>query len=229
MQLPGDALYLIGGLALLLGAVLPAALSRRALSVPMAFVGVGVLVGLLPLPGGAPISPGRGARGRRAAHRGVRHRRADGRGAGDRPPVARCGPGHPPGGCSPIGMPLFVVVAAAAGLVVAGSRTGGRPAARRRAGARPTRCSPRTSRSPARRRTRRPRRRVGGGGRRQGRGRRGRRDPVRAHQRGGSERRPGVPVRLRGDLPGRRRHRRGALAVALARLGAGRQGRCSAR
>lgn len=57
MQLPGDALYLIGGLALLLGAVLPAALSRRALSVPMAFVGVGVLVGLLPLPGGAPISP----------------------------------------------------------------------------------------------------------------------------------------------------------------------------
>ncbi len=57
MQLPGDALYLIGGLALLLGAVLPTALSRRALSVPMAFVGVGVLVGLLPLPGGAPISP----------------------------------------------------------------------------------------------------------------------------------------------------------------------------
>ncbi len=57
MQLPGDALYLIGGLALLLGAVLPAALSRRALSVPMAFVGAGVLVGLLPLPGGAPISP----------------------------------------------------------------------------------------------------------------------------------------------------------------------------
>ena len=57
MELPGDALYLIGGLALLLGAVLPAALSRRALSVPMIFVGIGVLVGLMPLPGGAPISP----------------------------------------------------------------------------------------------------------------------------------------------------------------------------
>lgn len=57
MQLPGDALYLIGGLALLVGAVLPGVLSRRALSVPVIFVGIGVLVGLLPLPGGAPISP----------------------------------------------------------------------------------------------------------------------------------------------------------------------------
>jgi NhaP-type Na+/H+ or K+/H+ antiporter len=57
VQLPGDALYLIGGLALLLGSVLPGVLSRRALSVPMIFVGVGVLIGLLPLPGGAPISP----------------------------------------------------------------------------------------------------------------------------------------------------------------------------
>jgi NhaP-type Na+/H+ or K+/H+ antiporter len=57
VELPGDALYLLAGLALLLGAVLPRLLSRRALSVPMAFVGAGILVGLLPLPGGRPISP----------------------------------------------------------------------------------------------------------------------------------------------------------------------------
>lgn len=57
MELPGDALYLIAGLALLLAAILPRVVSDRALSAPMAFVGVGLLVGLLPLPGGAPISP----------------------------------------------------------------------------------------------------------------------------------------------------------------------------
>ena len=57
MELPGDALYLIGGLALLLAAILPRFISERAMSLPMAFVAVGVLVGLLPLPGGAPISP----------------------------------------------------------------------------------------------------------------------------------------------------------------------------
>lgn len=57
MELPGDALYLLGGLTLLLAAVLPRLVSERAMSVPMAFVGAGVLVGLLPLPGGNPISP----------------------------------------------------------------------------------------------------------------------------------------------------------------------------
>lgn len=57
MHLPGDALYLVGGLALLLGAVLPSALAKRALSTPMAFVGMGLLIGLLPLPFGDPISP----------------------------------------------------------------------------------------------------------------------------------------------------------------------------
>jgi sodium/hydrogen antiporter len=55
--LSGDSLYLIAGAALLLGAVLPRLLRRAAMSVPMAFVGAGVLVGLLPLPGGQPISP----------------------------------------------------------------------------------------------------------------------------------------------------------------------------
>jgi NhaP-type Na+/H+ or K+/H+ antiporter len=57
VTLPGDSLYLVGGAALLLGAVLPTLLSRQAISVPMAFVGAGVLVGLLPLPGGLAISP----------------------------------------------------------------------------------------------------------------------------------------------------------------------------
>jgi sodium/hydrogen antiporter len=57
VRVSGDALYLLGGVALLLGAVLPGVVSRRALSVPMAFVGIGVLVGLLPFADGVLISP----------------------------------------------------------------------------------------------------------------------------------------------------------------------------
>jgi sodium/hydrogen antiporter len=53
----GDAGYLLAGVALLLGAVLPRVTSQRALSVPMAFVGIGVLVGLLPAADGLPLSP----------------------------------------------------------------------------------------------------------------------------------------------------------------------------
>jgi len=55
--IPGDAWYLLGGLALLLGAVLPGLVSRRALSVPMAFVGIGALLGVLPIADGLPLSP----------------------------------------------------------------------------------------------------------------------------------------------------------------------------
>jgi NhaP-type Na+/H+ or K+/H+ antiporter len=55
--IPGDAWYLLGGLALLLGAVLPGVVSQRALSVPMAFVGIGALLGLLPIADGLPLSP----------------------------------------------------------------------------------------------------------------------------------------------------------------------------
>ena len=44
-------------IVLLLGAVLPRVTSQRALSVPMAFVGIGVLVGLLPAADGLPLSP----------------------------------------------------------------------------------------------------------------------------------------------------------------------------
>jgi NhaP-type Na+/H+ or K+/H+ antiporter len=57
VELPGDALYLIGGIALLVAVVLPGLVSRRAMSVPMAFVAAGVLIGLLPLPGEVVVSP----------------------------------------------------------------------------------------------------------------------------------------------------------------------------
>ena len=52
-----DAVFLVAGLALLLGVVLPAALSRAALSAPVVLVGAGALVGLLPMPGGVVVSP----------------------------------------------------------------------------------------------------------------------------------------------------------------------------
>jgi NhaP-type Na+/H+ or K+/H+ antiporter len=57
VQLTGDLVYLLAGIALLAGAVLPRALRRHAVSTPMAFVAVGLLVGLLPLPGGWTITP----------------------------------------------------------------------------------------------------------------------------------------------------------------------------
>ncbi|GAA0596837.1 sodium:proton antiporter [Kribbella sandramycini] len=43
----GDGLYLVAGLALLLGAVLPRLLSRYAVSAPIAFLGGGLLLGLV--------------------------------------------------------------------------------------------------------------------------------------------------------------------------------------
>ena len=49
-----DLVYLIGGAALLLGVVLPTALSRVALSAPIVLVVVGAGIGLLP---GPPASP----------------------------------------------------------------------------------------------------------------------------------------------------------------------------
>jgi Kef-type K+ transport system membrane component KefB len=57
VQLTGDLAYLLAGIALLAGAVLPRALRHHAVSTPMAFVAVGMLVGLLPLPGGGTITP----------------------------------------------------------------------------------------------------------------------------------------------------------------------------
>lgn len=57
MQLTGDLVYLLAGIALLAGAVLPRVLHKHAVSTSMAFVAVGMLIGLLPLPGGRPITP----------------------------------------------------------------------------------------------------------------------------------------------------------------------------
>lgn len=52
-----DAVYLVGGMALLLGVLLPALLSRIALSAPIVLLAVGYLIGLLPTPGGEPVTP----------------------------------------------------------------------------------------------------------------------------------------------------------------------------
>lgn len=57
MQLNGDSVYLLAGLALLAGAVLPRLLRRKAISTPMAFVAVGMLIGLVPLPDGISVLP----------------------------------------------------------------------------------------------------------------------------------------------------------------------------
>ncbi|MGY4772817.1 cation:proton antiporter (plasmid) [Kribbella sp. CWNU-51] len=46
MTINGDGLYLVAGLALLLGAVLPRMLRRYAVSAPIGFLGAGVLLGL---------------------------------------------------------------------------------------------------------------------------------------------------------------------------------------
>ncbi|MEO7745633.1 MAG: cation:proton antiporter [Actinomycetota bacterium] len=53
----GDSLYLLAGIALLGGAVLPRLLRNKAISTPMAFVAVGLLIGLVPLPDGVSVLP----------------------------------------------------------------------------------------------------------------------------------------------------------------------------
>lgn len=57
MRLTGDSLYLLAGIALLGGAVLPRLLRNKAISTPMAFVAVGLLIGLVPLPDGVSVLP----------------------------------------------------------------------------------------------------------------------------------------------------------------------------
>jgi NhaP-type Na+/H+ or K+/H+ antiporter len=52
-----DLVYLVGGVSLLLAVVLPAVLQRVALSAPLVLVGVGALIGLLPLTGTEPFDP----------------------------------------------------------------------------------------------------------------------------------------------------------------------------
>ena len=52
-----DLLFLVAGAALLLAVVLPELLARWAVSAPMVLVGVGMLLGLSPLPDGMPVDP----------------------------------------------------------------------------------------------------------------------------------------------------------------------------
>ncbi|MGZ8738478.1 MAG: cation:proton antiporter domain-containing protein [Nocardioides sp.] len=52
-----DLVYVVAGASLLLAIVLPELLSRWAISAPMVLVGVGMLIGLTPLPDGLPIDP----------------------------------------------------------------------------------------------------------------------------------------------------------------------------
>jgi NhaP-type Na+/H+ or K+/H+ antiporter len=52
-----DLVYLVAGASLLLAVVLPDLLSRWAVSAPMVLVGVGLLIGLTPLPDGMPLDP----------------------------------------------------------------------------------------------------------------------------------------------------------------------------
>ena len=52
-----DWVYVVAGGSLLLAIVLPALLSRWAVSAPMVLLAVGMLVGLTPLPEGMPLDP----------------------------------------------------------------------------------------------------------------------------------------------------------------------------
>jgi NhaP-type Na+/H+ or K+/H+ antiporter len=56
-RMTADAVYLLGGAALLLAVVLPAALRRAAISAPIVLLVVGALMGLLPLPEGVDVTP----------------------------------------------------------------------------------------------------------------------------------------------------------------------------
>ncbi|MGH3349227.1 MAG: cation:proton antiporter, partial [Nocardioides sp.] len=52
-----DLAYVVAGASLLLAIVLPDLLNRWAISAPMVLVGVGMLIGLTPLPDGLPLDP----------------------------------------------------------------------------------------------------------------------------------------------------------------------------
>ena len=56
-QVTADLVYLVAGGSLLLAILLPELLSRWAISAPMVLVGVGMLIGLTPLPDGMPLDP----------------------------------------------------------------------------------------------------------------------------------------------------------------------------
>ena len=52
-----DLVYVVAGFSLLLAVVLPELLSRWTVSAPMVLVGVGLLIGLTPLPDSMPLDP----------------------------------------------------------------------------------------------------------------------------------------------------------------------------
>ena len=52
-----SALYLVGGLAILLAALLPSALSRVAVSPPMVLLAAGICIGFVPVGGHAFVDP----------------------------------------------------------------------------------------------------------------------------------------------------------------------------
>lgn len=52
-----DLVFLLGGVSLLLAVVLPTVLRRAALSAPLVLIGVGALIGLLPMQGASPFDP----------------------------------------------------------------------------------------------------------------------------------------------------------------------------
>ncbi len=52
-----DFVYLVAGAALLLAVLLPPLLHRWAVSAPLVLVGVGMVLGLTPLPDGLPLNP----------------------------------------------------------------------------------------------------------------------------------------------------------------------------
>ncbi|HET6693162.1 MAG TPA: cation:proton antiporter [Pedococcus sp.] len=52
-----DLVFLVGGVSLLLAVVLPSVLQRAALSAPLVLIGVGALIGLLPMTQTAPFDP----------------------------------------------------------------------------------------------------------------------------------------------------------------------------
>lgn len=52
-----DLVFLVGGVSLLLAVVLPSVLQRAALSAPLVLIGVGALIGLLPMTKTAPFDP----------------------------------------------------------------------------------------------------------------------------------------------------------------------------
>ena len=57
LRLVSDALYLVAGFAILLAAVLPSVLSRRAISPPIVLLAAGMAIGLLPVGGDTLLDP----------------------------------------------------------------------------------------------------------------------------------------------------------------------------